>query len=312
MKKALIFGAGGFAGKHLVNELICNGYEVYGCSRYTALNDDQFAGTMVCDITDPERVKAVIAKIQPDYIVNMAGISSVGLSWRIPQATLEVNVKGPINIMETVKETGIDAHILFIGSSEEYAPTDKALTENSKLDANNPYGISKMMLEKYCTLYREHYGLKIHYVRAFNHTGTGQADTFVIPSWCKQVLEISESNTNKALRVGNLNVARDFSDVRDVVRAYRLVMESDDYSKTYNICSGKAIYLKDILSMIMKHADKPIEIFEDPKLIRPVENEVIFGNYALINKELGWEPKISIEQTIDEMYDFFAKRKNRG
>lgn len=310
MKKALVFGAGGFAGGHLVDELVKNKYEVYGCSRYGKMNDKRFAGSMVCDIMDADRVKTVIAEVNPDYIVNMAGISSVGLSWKIPQTTVDVNAVGPINILETVRETNPDCHILFIGSSEEYAPKAEPIAENDNLDANNPYGISKVMLERFVTLYREHYRMKVHYVRAFNHTGIGQADTFVIPSWCKQVAEISTSGKPGTIKVGNLNVARDFSDVRDVVRAYRMVLESDDCSQIYNICSGKATSLKSILEYITSLSEQPVDVDVNQKLIRPVENDIICGDHSKITNQLGWNPEIDIKDTIKELFDDFVSRKS--
>lgn len=310
MKKVLLFGAGGFAGGHMANELLRCGYEVYGCSRYSKLSDERFSGSYVCDILDADRVKTVISEIGPDYIVNLAGISSVGLSWKIPQKTVEINTVGPLNILENVKEIVPDAHVLFIGSSEEYAPTDDKLTEDKELDANNPYGISKIMLERYCNLYREHYGIKVHYVRAFNHTGPGQADSFVIPSWCKQAAEISNSGEQGIMHVGNLDVARDFSDVRDVVTAYRLILESDDCSKIYNVCSGKATYLKDILNTIISLSKQHIDIQVSDKLIRPVENDTICGSHEMITKELGWKPQIDIKDTIIELFEYYEKRKN--
>lgn len=311
MKKALVFGAGGFAGGYLVDELVNHDYEVYGCSRYSKLVDDRFSGTLVCDLLDVDRVKTVISEVNPDFIINMAGISSVGLSWKIPQTTVDVNVIGPLNILETIKSSDLDASILFIGSSEEYAPSDKPIKETNRLDANNPYGISKIMLERYCTLYRDHYGMKIHYVRAFNHTGVGQADTFVIPSWCKQAVEISNSGKGGVMKVGNLNVARDFSDVRDVVRAYRMIMESDNCDYIYNVCSGKALGLDDILNSIIELSSQHISVEVNSKLIRPVENDEIYGDHSLITEKLGWNPQYDIKDTIKEMYEYYDKKIKR-
>lgn len=309
MKKALVFGAGGFAGAHMANELLAHGYEVYGCSRYSKLSNERFSGSLVCDILDADRVRTVISEVNPDYIVNMAGVSSVGLSWKIPRKTIETNTVGPINILENVKEINPDAHVLFIGSSEEYAPTLEKLTEEKPLDANNPYGISKVMLERFCSLYRDHYGMNIHYVRAFNHTGPGQVDTFVIPSWCKQVAEISKSGKKGVMNVGNLRVARDFSDVRDVVRAYRMVLESDDCNQIYNICSGKATYLQDILDYIISFSSQPIEVETSSKLIRPVENDSICGDNSRIYEKLGWKPQTDIKDTIKELFEYYSSRK---
>ena len=140
MKKALVFGAGGFAGGHLVNELVSNNYEVYGCSRYGKITDKRYAGAMVCDIMDVDRVKTVIAEVNPDYIINMAGISSVGLSWKIPQTTIDVNVVGPVNILETVKETNPDAHILLSGRRILRPDEDTAGQVGRDPCAHKPHG----------------------------------------------------------------------------------------------------------------------------------------------------------------------------
>ena len=308
VKKALVFGAGGFAGGYMVDELLDNGYEVYGCSRYSRLTNDRISGIFVCDLLDADRVKTVISMVNPEVVVNMAGISSVGVSWRIPQSTVQVNVIGALNILEAVRINDVDTRILFIGSSEEYGPSDQAITEDAPLDASNPYGISKMMLEQYCRTYREHYGMNVYYVRAFNHTGVGQADTFVIPSWCKQVSEISKSGRPGMMKVGNLEVSRDFSDVRDIVRAYRMVIESDDCSQIYNIGSGKTQPLRKVLDYIIALSEQPITIEVNPKLIRPVENPTILCDHTKITQKLGWEPEIDIETTCREIFDHFNKR----
>ncbi|MBR0093240.1 MAG: GDP-mannose 4,6-dehydratase [Lachnospiraceae bacterium] len=302
MKKALIFGAGGFVGGYLTEELQSHGYDVYGCGHFTKPEDRRLTDAYVCDILNQDQVKTVIYRTRPDCIVNLAGISSVGLSWRIPQTTVNVNVIGALNILETVSKTDLDPRILFIGSAEEYAAQTRPIRETDPLDANNPYGISKVMLERYCELYRSSRHMRVYYVRAFNHTGVGQADSFVIPSWCRQVAEISASGKPGVLRVGNLSVERDFCDVRDIVRAYRLVLESDDCSEVYNISSGEAIALQKMLEFITSLSTQEIEISVQENLIRPAENPYICGDHGKITEKLGWKPEIDLFETIRGMY----------
>lgn len=300
MKRALIFGAGGFVGSYLARELSAHGYEVQGSDVLEAGPEGMAYAR--ADLLDGTQVEAVIAQARPDAIVNLAAISSVGQSWRMPQTTMEVNVVGALNILEAARKQGPIPKVMFIGSSEEYAVSDAPISESSPLDANNPYGISKMAQEKFAALYREQYGMQVYCVRPFNHTGVGQRETFVIPSWCKQAAEISKSGKPGMMRVGNLDVKRDFSDVRDIVRAYRMILESDDCETIYNVGSGKAFALGELLAYITTLSGLPISIEVNPALIRPVDTPVICCNRTLIGEKLGWKPEHSIFDTLKEIY----------
>lgn len=304
-KRALIFGAGGFVGSYLVRELCENGYEVYGSDMPDIIQIDGLAGYEPCDLLDPDAVEAQIRKIMPTHIFNLAGMSSVGQSWKEPQLFMEVNTVGALNILEAVRGCSPAARVLFIGSSEEYEPKEEPLGEDTAVEANNPYGISKAALEDFVTLYRKEYGLKVYHVRAFNHTGIGQRDSFVIPSWCRQAAQIARSGKPGQMRVGNLSVRRDFSDVRDIVRAYRMIIESDGCEKTYNVGSGKAHALKDILDYIISLSAEPVEIVVDEERIRAADNPVICCDHTRITEELGWEPEHDIFDTIKEMYEYY-------
>ena len=306
MKKALIFGAGGFVGPHLTREMASHGYEVYGSDRSGVKMPEECVKTYDCDILDAETVKSVIYKVQPTHIINLAAISSVGLSWKIPQQTMEINVCGAVNILEAMREIVPEAKILMIGSSEEYMPSDQPMNENQPINANNPYGISKVSLEQFSAVYHQRYGLKIYHVRSFNHTGPGQGDNFVIPSWCRQVAEISRSGKPGVLRTGNLEIMRDFSDVRDIVRAYRMVIESDDCEQIYNIGSGRSLHLRELVETITALSEQPVTIEKDPKLYRPIENPVICCDHGKITEALGWEPEHDILDTIREIYRTLA------
>lgn len=308
MKKALIFGVAGFVGRYLSAELAANGYEVYGSDMPDTADVPELLSYTKCDLLDYESVGKTIREVSPTHIFNLAGISSVGQCWKMPQLAMSVNVIGAVNILEAVRAEAADCHVLFIGSSEEYEPRDEAVDETVPIVANNPYGISKVALEEFVALYRKEYGLKVYHVRAFNHTGVGQRDSFVIPSWCMQAADLSKKGEDGELHVGNLEVKRDFSDVRDIVRAYRMIVESKRSDVTYNVGSGTAHSLRDILKHIISFADVNIKVVVDEDRIRPNENPLICCNHDRITADLGWEPEYDIYDTIKEMYEYYLHR----
>lgn len=307
-KKVLIFGCGGFVGKYLTDEFASNGYEVTGSDiRLPDWADDQFIS---CDLLNAADVKAVITKVMPDIIVNLAAISSVGQSWKMPQLTISVNVVGSLNILQAVGSCYAKdsmPKVMFIGSSEEYAPASAPVSETSPLDSNSPYGISKMTQESFANLYGREFGIDVYLVRAFNHTGVGQADNFVLPSWCKQAAEIDRSGKPGVMNVGNLKVRRDFSDVRDIVRAYRLIVEKGQPGKAYNVGSGVAHSLEDMLKTITSLSSQEITVNVDPARIRPTDTPVICCDNSLIRSELGWAPEHDIFDTLKEMYGYYRR-----
>lgn len=307
MSRVLIFGAGGFVGSYLCKEFLNNGYKVSGTDKgeESALPSEvDFYRT---DLMQANEVEKLIGQIQPDIIVNLAAISSVGASWNMPQTTMEINVIGALNIMEAARKSEKKPRILFVGSSEEYVISENPLDENTQLNANNPYGISKVTQEQFAKLYREQYSLKIYCVRPFNHTGIGQRDSFVLPSFCKQVAEIDKSGKGGKIQVGNLKVKRDFSHVKDVVRAYRMIVESDNCNQIYNVGSGNAYSLEDMLTYIIGLSNQHIEIEVDQNRIRPTDQPVICCDRSLIGKELGWEPQYNVYDALKEMYEYYAR-----
>lgn len=307
MSRVLIFGAGGFVGSYLCKEFLNNGYKVSGTDKgeESALPSEvDFYRT---DLMQANEVEKLIGQIQPDIIVNLAAISSVGASWNMPQTTMEINVIGALNIMEAARKSEKKPRILFVGSSEEYVISENPLDENTQLNANNPYGISKVTQEQFAKLYREQYSLKIYCVRPFNHTGIGQRDFFVLPSFCKQVAEIDKSGKDGKIQVGNLKVKRDFSHVKDVVRAYRMIVESDNCNQIYNVGSGNAYSLEDMLTYIIGLSNQHIEIEVDQNRIRPTDQPVICCDRSLIGKELGWEPQYNVYDALKEMYEYYAR-----
>lgn len=307
MSRALIFGAGGFVGSYLCKEFLNNGYKVSGTDKEEGSALPSEVDFYRTDLMQESEVENLISRVKPDIIVNLAAISSVGASWNMPQTTMAINVIGALNIMEAARKSEQKPRILFVGSSEEYVISENPLDENTQLNANNPYGISKVTQEQFAKLYREQYGLKIYCVRPFNHTGIGQRDSFVLPSFCKQVAEIDKSGKNGKIQVGNLKVKRDFSHVKDVVRAYRMIVESDNCNQIYNVGSGNAYSLEDMLTYIIGLSNQKIEIEIDQNRIRPTDQPVICCDRSLIEKELGWEPQYDVYDALKEMYEYYGK-----
>lgn len=305
MKKVLIFGAGGFVGPYLAQEFMEHDYDVVGSDQVNAGKLPQTVKFIEADILDAEAVQRIIATEQPDMVVNLAGISSVGASWSIPQTTVSVNVIGALNIMETARKAAKKPKLMFIGSSEEYVISDYPINEDRPLNASNPYGISKVTQEEFAKMYTQNFGLQIYCVRPFNHTGIGQRDSFVLPSFCKQVAEIAKNGKPGVMKVGNLEIKRDFSHVKDITRAYRMIIESDDSSLTYNVGSGQVYSLRKLLEYIIAQSKTDIQIEVDPERFRPTDQPTVCCDYTLIRNRLGWEPQYSVFDALKEMYAFY-------
>lgn len=305
MSKVLIFGISGFVGKYLTLEFVNCGYSVYGSDKVNSGIPDEIP-FVEANLLDGVQVEKVISDIGPDMIVNLAAISSVSASWDIPQVTMSVNVIGALNILEAARKQNRKPRVMFIGSSEEYADSEKPINEETKLNANNPYGISKMAQERFATVYRERYNMAVYCVRPFNHTGIGQKDSFVLPSFCKQVADIEIGGKPGIIKVGNLSAIRDFSNVKDIVRAYRMIIESNDCKEIYNVGYGKAYSLNEILSYIVSLSSQKIEIEIDSSRVRPVDTPLICCDNKKIKSKLGWSPQYSIFDTLKEMFENYV------
>lgn len=305
-KSVLVFGISGFVGHYLAEEFHANGYDIWGSDLSESKSVPDYVNFRKADVLDAKQIEKIIEECQPTYVINLAAISSVGQSWKFPQRTVEINTVGTLNILEGIKQHATDSKLLLVGSSEEYMASEYPMNEQCAIEAGNPYGISKIMQEKFGELYYKRYGIKIAYVRAFNHTGIGQRDTFVIPSWCKQAASISKGLcSSNVISVGNLHVKRDFSDVRDISKAYRLVLEQGQCNHVYNVGSGEIHELKELLEYIISLSDTDIEIETDESLIRSYEPEYIWCNNEQIKKELGWKKEYSIFDTIHGIYSYY-------
>ncbi len=290
MPKTLVVGASGFVGGYLVRELVQAGHQV------VQANFPEF------NLLEKSAVDAAVQNADPDYVVNLAAISSVGESWKNPVMTVDVNIKGTLHLLDAVQRFAPSAKVLLIGSAEEYAAKNSPLVEADTLEASNPYGITKIAQENFAELYRKKYGMRIVCTRSFNHTGIGQTPTFALPSFCKQVAEIDKSGKPGKIYVGNLTAVRDFSDVEDVVHVYRMLLENDNAWAVYNVGSGIAYSMQELLQTIIGFAKVPIEIVQDAVKMRPVDIPYLCADNSRIQK--FWRGT-DIRTTIKKMFDFY-------
>lgn len=312
--KSLIIGGAGFVGAYLVRHLKNDlGQDVVVTKmprEQVKVDGVDMNGIQVCDldILQKESIVALFREIRPDYIYHLAAQSSVAVSWENPALTVDVNVKGGVNILEALRELEDKPRVLFIGSGEEYGhilPGETPIKEGNVPRPGNIYAATKVCQNMLAKIYADAYGLDVMMVRAFNHIGPNQLPLFVVADFCKQVAEIEAGNREPVIKVGNLSARRDFTDVRDVVRAYALLMESGRAGETYNIGSGHAIAIEDLLRCILDNSSVDIRVEVDSEKLRPVDVPIIEADTTKIYKETGWKPEIPLEQTIRETLDFW-------
>lgn len=309
MKKALIIGAGGFVGSYLIDCLHDEfQMDVYATKLKGTELSHPSAQVYDLDILSKDDIVELLYNIRPDYIFHLAAQSSVSVAWKNPMMTIDVNIKGSVNVMDAVRELYYKPRILVIGSGEEYGHIkdgETPISEETILRPGNIYAATKACQNMIGSIYAKAYDMEMMLVRAFNHVGPGQAPLFVVSDFCKQTAEIEKGLKEPVIYVGNLSARRDFTDVRDVVRAYALLVLKGTAGETYNVGSGNAIAIRDILDMIVGMSSAHITVEIDKNKIRPVDVPVIEADISKINRETGWKPVISIEQTIRETLDYW-------
>jgi GDP-4-dehydro-6-deoxy-D-mannose reductase len=316
--RALITGITGFVGSHLAEYLLDQGYEVFGSVRWRSNRENvrelESTGKITLfetDIKDPMSVRNTVSAAMPDEIYHLAAQSFVPTSWSAPAETLDTNIQGQLNILEAMREVVPDARTQVVGSSEEYGlvyPDEVPITEHQPLRPLSPYGVSKVAQDMLGWQYFQSYKLNVIRTRAFNHTGPRRGMVFVTSTFSRQLAEIKKGKKEPVMRVGNLEAKRDFSDVRDVVRAYHLVMTKGKPGEVYNICSGTGRSIQSVLDMLLEITGLDVKIEQDPSRMRPSDVMVLEGSYEKIRDELGWEPKIPFEQTLKDLYEFWLER----
>lgn len=322
--RVLVTGADGFVGEHLVAELLEAGHEV-SASTLTlpptrdTLTIEQVAAAdwKAADVRDHDALYRLIAAIRPDQIYHLAGFASGAMAREHASEALSVNAGGTVNLCEAVgalreEFPDFDPRILVMGSGDAYgdaAGEDVPLTEHMRLRPVSAYGLSKAAQELAAHTYRRARGLRLLVVRSFNLVGPGQAPNFVVPDFCTQVAEMAAGRSReRVLHVGNLDVERDFTDVRDGVRAFRLAMELDEPAAAYNVASGTAIPIRRLLEWILDEAGIEPEVVSDADRRRRAEVPRIRGDAGLIRRDTGWAPQRSIEASVREVYRWVARR----
>lgn len=308
MKKGLVIGAAGFVGNYLLQEMHDSGMECYATKLAHEKFENANAKVYDLDIMNKDDIVALLMEVRPDYIFHLAAQSSVGLAWKNPGLTVDVNIKGSLNVMDAIRELYYKPKVLLIGSGEEYGhirPGETPITEMNLLRPGNIYAATKACQNMIGNIYAKAYDMDLMMVRAFNHIGPGQAPMFVVSDFCKQVAEIEKGLREPVMKVGNLAAKRDFTDVRDVVKAYVKLIQAGVSGETYNVGSGDARAIQDILDTIVSMSDCDIRVEIDPNKLRPVDVPIIEADITKLNQLTGWKPEISLEQTIRETLDYW-------
>jgi GDP-4-dehydro-6-deoxy-D-mannose reductase len=298
--KVLVTGAFGFVGGHLVRHLEAMGDEVVGADR---LHGEQV------DICDAEQVRDLVARVRPTAIYHLAGWADVGGSWSAPVAAFRTNAEGTLNVLGAATEAGVE-RVLAVSSADVYGkvePSELPLTEDSPLRPASPYAVSKVAADYLGLQAWLGHGLPVLRVRAFNHLGPGQTDKFVAPALASRIAR-AERDGGDVLPIGDLSARRDFTDVRDVVRAYRLLMEHGEPGQVYNVCSGVDLAVQDLADQLLAQATIPLRFETDPALLRPVEVPVLRGSHERLTAATGWRPEIPIAQTLTDLLEDWRSR----
>ena len=310
----LITGAAGFVGKHLIKYLQSIGQDnisvlVLKQEEVDSVNEYK-VDVHIADILDMDSLKNVISDVNPDQIYHLAAQSSVGLSWSHPALTADVNIKGTINLLEAARYIAISPRILLVGSGDEYGNPviqDMLLSENAKLAPTNVYAVTKACQNMLGSVYAHAYNMDIVMTRAFNHIGPGQSPVFVVSDFCKQAVEIAKGKAEPVIKVGNIAARRDFTDVRDVVRAYALLMQKGITGETYNISSNKSVSINEILDIIISQFTMNISIEVEMGRYRPTDAAVLEADSTKLRDLTGWENLISLEQSIKDTIGYWEE-----
>jgi len=317
MKKVLITGATGFVGSHLIDFLLENEeVEIFGTRRRRSdMSLVQHVKDRVnwieVDITDAHSVRWAVKEVQPDIVFHLAAQSFVPTSWKAPQETFITNALGTVNLLEALRDQELDARIQIAGSSEEYGfvrPEEVPITEKNPLRPQSPYGVSKVAADLFGQQYHRSYGMDIIITRAFNHTGPRRGEVFVVSNFSKQIAEAEAGLREPVMYVGNLEAKRDFTDVRDMVRAYWLAVQKGEAGEVYNICSGKAISIGELLDKLLAMSKKEIEVRQDPNRRRPSDVPLLLGDATKFKKMTNWKPVIPLEKTLQDTLNYWRDR----
>ena len=315
MKKIVITGVSGFVAGHFIDYLFNNDIEckILGLDRGTPKIDfGKYADKIeiifsIVDLMDKNSLKNMIENFKPNYVLHLAASSSVAYSWKHPTESFMNNSNIFLNLIDAVREVDPSCRILSVGSSEEYgnvSRTELPLKESQRVNPVSPYAVARVSQELMSKVYVKAYGMNVIMTRSFNHIGPRQDDRFVIPSFIKRIIDIKKSGkTQGEIETGDTTIVRDFVDVRDVVRAYYILLTEGTPGEIYNICSKNAYKLSDIIDCIANEVGVEVTTRVNPEFVRPDDNKEIVGSAYKIESELGWKPEIDIKDTLKDMID---------
>jgi GDP-4-dehydro-6-deoxy-D-mannose reductase len=309
-KRAFITGVNGFVGKYLTDLLLAQSYHVWGVDRWDTC---PFEGIeyIQADILETSSLQQAISRVDPHEVYHLAAISYPPEADSTPRLSLEINIIGTVSLLDAVYRTCPATRVLLVGTSKQYNDrivTD-ALVEETTSEPGSFYGISKYAGEIIGCQYARQFGLDIRFSRSFNHTGPGQPPRFVCSDWAKQASSIERGKSEPRITVGDTSAVIDFTDVRDVVRAYQRILTHGAKAEVYNVCSGTGISLDRILSYFIKKCTRPVSVQKlDTKLRAHLTNPKMIGSNAKL-KAIGWVPEIPIEKTLDDLFDYWMKQQ---
>jgi GDP-4-dehydro-6-deoxy-D-mannose reductase len=318
MRRVLVTGVTGFAGSHLVDYMLGRGdCEIVGIHRWRSRTEniehfmDRISLTE-CDLRDASSTRDMLEKVRPDWIFHLAAQSFVPTSWTAPSESLTTNILGQVNLFEAVRRLKLPCRIQLACSSEEYGmvyPDEVPIRETNPLRPLSPYAVSKVAQDLMGYQYARSYGLHVVRARAFNHTGPRRGEHFATSNFAKQVAEIEAGLREPVVRVGDLTPTRDFSDVRDVIRGYWLLLERGTPGEVYNLCSGVDWSIERVLQFFIARAKvSQIRIEVDPARLRPSDVPALRGSAEKAHAATGWRPEIPLEQTLSELLDYWRQR----
>ena len=319
--RALITGMTGFAGSHLAEYLLENhpDVEVFGTYRWRSRMDnvehiDRRIHLVECDLRDYFSVHQAVGTSSPDVVFHLAAQSFVPSSWTAPNDTLTTNVSGQTNLFEAVRALRLDPVIQIACSSEQYGlvlPGETPIKETNPLRPLSPYAVSKVAQDYLGYQYFQSYGLKVVRTRGFNHTGPRRGHVFVTSNFCSQVAAIEMGLQEPVIRVGNIDAIRDFTDVRDMVRAYWLAVTKAKPGEVYNIATGNGIAIREMLGRLIALANVEVKVETDPERLRPSDVEILIGDASKFKADTGWEPRIPFDQTLRDLLDYWRHTLRR-
>ena len=313
--KILITGISGFVGSHFIEFFLKKkNIELYGIEhkgvklpKIPGLKN-KIKSYSECGITDFNKLKATLKRIKPDYIIHLAAQSSPSKSWKAPVDTVRVNIEGQVNLLEAIRSIRIDPKVIIAGSCEEYGLVKKSelpIRETQALRPLNTYAVSKVAQDFLGYQYYKSYGMKVIRTRPFHHTGPRRPEAFVCSSFAKQIALIEKGKQKPIIKVGNLSAKRDFTDVRDMVRAYSLVMKKGIAGEVYNISSQSAKSIQEVLNVLLSLTDRRIKIMKDLARFRPNDIPVLIGDSSKLRKITGWKPEIPLEKTLKDLLEYW-------